>query len=209
MPSQRISRAAGNVSSVPTGFHRALMCGVMAAAFLAAAASDARASGSISGHLKDAGTNAALVGAQVIFHDFNNDGVLAVATATTDASGNYTQNLPDGSYAVLTHAAGTYINQLWNGLSCSAVCNIGNNGQNITVITISGGNAVVGIDFSLVSGGGGIAGTVTNSAGTPLANVAVFMLDSQNGVPSRAASRMVRATTPLVAPSPGTSSLSR
>jgi hypothetical protein len=155
----------------------------MAAAFLAAAASEALASGSISGHLKDSGTNAALVGAQVLFHDFNNDAVLAVATATTDASGNYTQNLPDGTYAVLSHAGGTYINQLWQNLSCSAVCNIGPNGSLITTITISGGNNVTGIDFALVSGGGRVSGKVTSAAGAPLAGVTVFMLDSQNGVP--------------------------
>jgi len=161
---------------------RALLCSVMAVAFLAAAPSNALASGSISGHLQDAGTNAAIVGAQVYFHDLNHDDILFVAAATTDASGNYSQNLPDGDYAVLTHAPGTYINQFWNGLSCSAVCDIGSNGQNITPVTVAG-NVKTGIDFSLVSGGGGIAGTVTNSVGSPLAGVTVFMLDSHQGVP--------------------------
>ena len=183
MPSQRLGRVAVNASSVPTRFHRALICSVMAAAFFGAVASDALAAGSISGQVKDSGTTIGIAGAQVQFYDFNGNDNLPAVTATADGNGHYTQNLPDGTYAVITHAPGTYINQIWSGISCSAVCNIGQKGANITTITIAG-NAVVGIDFALVSGGGRVAGTVTSSAtGLPLAGVTVLLLDGAGNVP--------------------------
>ena len=180
----RIRRAAVKLLSVPPTLLRPLTCSVIAAAFLGAAAPDALASGSISGQVKDSGTSAGIAGAQVVFHDLNRDDILAVATAITDSNGNYTQTLSDGTYVVLTHAPGTYINQIWNGISCSSVCNIGQKGQNITTISIAGGNAVVGINFALVSGGGQIAGTVTSAAtGLPIAGVSVLVLDSTGNVP--------------------------
>jgi hypothetical protein len=155
----------------------------MAAAFLGPAASDALATGSISGQVKDSGTTVGIPGAQVQFFDLNSNANLPVATATADGSGHYTQNLPDSTYGVLTHAPGSYINQIWSGISCSAVCNIGTNGGNITHVVIAG-NAVTGIDFSLVPGGGQIAGTVTSSAtGLPLAGVTVLILDGNGNVP--------------------------
>src|SRR5262249_23125082 len=143
----------------------------------------ALASGTISGQVKDSVTTVGIGGAQVEFYDLNGNSDFPVYTATADGTGHYTQSVPDGTYGVLTHAPGNYINQIWNGISCSAVCNIGSQGANITHVVVAG-NAVAGIDFSLVSGGGQVAGTVTSTAtGLPLAGVTVYVIDAGGNVP--------------------------
>jgi hypothetical protein len=141
------------------------------------------AAGSISGQVKDSATNVGIAGARVQFYETNDPDGIPVATATADANGNYTQNLPGGTYGVLTQAPGSYINKVWNNISCSAVCDIGDEGENLTWITVAG-NAVTGIDFALTSGGGRIAGTVTSAAtGLPLAGVLVFFIGPDAGLP--------------------------
>src|SRR5262245_54446823 len=125
MASQRISRAEVNPSSVPTRSHRALICSVMAAAFLAANPSDVFASGSISGNVKSSVTNQVPAGAKVQFYDLNGNSDGPVATAIADGNGNYTQNLPDSIYAAITQNSAGLINKIWSNIPCSAVCDIG------------------------------------------------------------------------------------
>ncbi len=145
----------------------------MAALLIPGYASNALASGSISGQITSSVTHTGIAGAMVQFYDLNGDSDGPVATATADGGGNYSQNLPDGSYGVLTQNAQGYINKVWNNISCSATCDV----NSLTPVVVSGG-AVTGISFDL-DPGGRIAGTITNSAtGNPIAGALVFFLDS-------------------------------
>jgi hypothetical protein len=65
-------------------------------------ASSALAAGSISGQITDSTTHVGIPGAWVQFYDLKVNDDFPLATATADGSGNYSQNLPDGSYGVLT-----------------------------------------------------------------------------------------------------------
>jgi hypothetical protein len=126
--------------------------------------------GSISGRVTSSQTGLGLPGT-VQFYDLNNDDF--AATATLDGNGNYTVNLPAGSYAVLTQNTQGHINEIWPDISCSAVCDV-NALVPIDVTT----NAVTGIDFVLTPGGL-VSGTVTSSAtGLPIAGVTVYLIDS-------------------------------
>src|SRR5580765_4300763 len=94
-----ISGSAGHVSVGRTSLVTAAL---IAALLIPLCASTALAAGSISGRITDSSTLAGIGGARVQFWDLNanNDG--PVATATADGNGNYSQNLPDGSYALVT-----------------------------------------------------------------------------------------------------------
>ena len=112
----------------------------------------------------------------VQFYDLNNDDF--PATATLDGTGNYTVNLPAGSYAVLTQNTQGHVNEIWPNVSCSAVCDVGS----IVPIDITT-NAVTDIDFVL-DPGGRVSGTVTStSTGLPLAGVTVSLIDAGETVP--------------------------
>src|SRR5262245_10158075 len=80
--------------------------------FLAGNASDALASGSISGQITSAATHTGIAGATVQFYNLNANEV-SPPTAIADSNGNYTKTLPDGSYGVLTQNTQGYINKAW------------------------------------------------------------------------------------------------
>ncbi len=142
-------------------------------------APSALAAGTVSGKITDSVTNAGIPGAQVQFYDLNTNSDFPFVTATADASGNYTQNLPDGSYGLLTQNTLGYINKIWNNVSCSATCDLGS----LAPVVVSG-SAVTNVNFALVPGGGRISGTVTSSAtGNPIAGVVLYFLDSSGEVP--------------------------
>lgn len=112
----------------------------------------------------------------VQFYDLNNEDF--PATATLDGTGNYTVNLPAGSYAVLTQNTQGHVNEVWPNVPCSAVCDVGA----IVPIDITT-DAVTDIDFVL-DPGGRVSGTVTStSTGLPLAGVTVSLIDAGETVP--------------------------
>jgi hypothetical protein len=146
---------------------------------LLAFSSNALAAGTVSGQITDAVTHVGIAGARVLFFNLNDgDGDIA-ATATADANGNYTQNVPDGTYGLLTQNSQGYINKIWNNVTCSATCDV----DSVTPVVVAGG-AITGINFALTPGGGRIAGTITSSAtGNPIAGVLVIVLDGNGQLP--------------------------
>src|SRR5439155_16105820 len=103
---------------------------------------EAFAAGSISGRVTSSTTGLGLPNDVVQFYNLNaNDNP---ATTTTDSSGNYTMNLPAGSYAVVTQDIHGYINEVYNNVQCSAVCDV--NSLTPVVVTTT---AVTNINFVL------------------------------------------------------------
>src|SRR6478609_7400759 len=113
--------------------------------FILASASNALAAGGISGKITNSVTLAGIPGAKVQFYDLIGNSDYPIATATADGSGNYLQALPDGTYGVLTQNTQGYINQIWQNISCSAICDV----DNLTPVVVSGG-AISNINFALV-----------------------------------------------------------
>ena len=172
---RRINDSAVRVRVRRTSLARAALA---AALLIPGYASNALAAGSISGQITSSVTHSGIAGARVQFYNLTSDDDLPV-TATADGSGNYSQNLPDGSYGVLTQNTQGYINKIWNNVACSATCDV----NSLTPVVVSGG-AVTGINFELDPGGGRIAGTITSSAtGNPIAGALVYFLDSGGNVP--------------------------
>lgn len=97
------------------------------------------------------------------------------ASTSTDAAGKYTLGgLPGGSYVLGFHAEGTDLKrEYWP--------NVFDYSQ-ATPVVLAEGQAVSGIDASLVAGGA-IAGVVTRAdGGAPLANVTVNALDANGEI---------------------------
>jgi len=123
----------------------------------------------ITGTVTDAATGAPLSGVTVYFHTSSN---ATVGSATTDASGAYTNGmLRAGTYCLRTLNTGGYLNQRYANLPCaSSDCYPYNTG---TAVSVTVGQALGGIDFALTLGGT-ISGTITAAAtGSPLAGVTV------------------------------------
>ena len=127
--------------------------------------------------------SAAIAGVTVYF--FNANGAV-VASGVSDALGNYVtrESLPAGSganYFAATAspnargAGGGLINKAWSNVVCMQDCGVVNAGTAIALPT--GVSALSGINFDL-SQGGGLRGTIRNSGGSPLAQVAVEVFDS-------------------------------
>jgi len=172
----RINRSAVRVPVRRPSLVKAALTAVL---LLLGYTSNALASGHVSGQITDSVTHTGIAGAKVQFYDVNSNGNFPVATATADGSGNYSQNLPDGSYALLTQNTQGYINKIWNNISCSATCDV----SSLTAVVVSGAD-VGSINFQLDSGGGRIAGTITSSAtGNPIVGALVYFLDSNGSVP--------------------------
>ena len=172
----RISVSKPHVRIRPMSLIRAALA---AAILVPGYASDALAAGSVSGQVTNSVTHVGIAGAQVRFYDFSDgDGDISF-TATADANGNYSQNLPDGTYVAVTQNTQGLINKIWNNVSCSATCDV----DSIMPVVVAGG-AITGIDFALSPGGGRIAGTITSSAtGNPIAGVLVFFIDGGEQFP--------------------------
>src|SRR5581483_6108796 len=170
-----------NIAAVRLRVRRTVLAraGLAAAMLIPGYASNAWAAGSISGHITESVTHTGIAGAQVQFYDLNGNTDFPVATATADGSGNYSQNLPDGSYGALTQNTQGYINKIWNNIACSSTCDL----NSITSIVVSGAT-VTGINFALDPNGGRISGTITSSAtGSPIAGAVVEFVDSNGNVP--------------------------
>jgi hypothetical protein len=97
-----------------------------------------------------------------------------LTSTNTGASGAYVQRdaLPPGTYYVKTWNAGNYQNEIYPGL-----LRFGNPVTAGAPLILAEGDSRTGIDFAL-SLGGRIGGRVTDSAGTPLANVNVQAFSS-------------------------------
>jgi hypothetical protein len=168
----------GAAARVRPGRMSLVTAAVVAASLVPHGAGASPPGGSISGQSTDSATHNGIAGAQVQFYDLNGNSDFPFATATADGSGNYAQDLPDGTYGVLTQNTQGYINKIWDDVPCSAVCDV----NSITPVVVSGG-AITGIDFDL-SPGGRIAGTITSSVtGNPIVGAHVYFLDSNGNVP--------------------------
>src|SRR4051794_16033381 len=161
-------RINGSAVHVPVRRMVLIRAALMAALSIPLCASTGLAAGSISGQITDSVTHNGIADAKVWLFDLNSN-IDTPIVATADGTGHYSLNLPDSSYAVLTHAPQGYINQIWNNVSCSAVCDT----NALTPVVVSGG-AVTNINFALVSGGGRISGTITSSVtGNPIVGATV------------------------------------
>jgi len=167
------------ISTRPTPIARPTILKCLAlAALCAATATPALAAGSISGRVTNSATSLGMPGVALHFYDLNADDY-PFAIATTDANGDYVQALPAGTYGVLTQNAQGFINEIWNNVSCSAVCDL----DSVTPIEVTA-SAVTGIDFALSPGGGRISGTVTaTGTGLPIAGVQLWFADANAQVP--------------------------
>ncbi|MCC7008870.1 MAG: carboxypeptidase regulatory-like domain-containing protein, partial [Acidobacteria bacterium] len=139
----------------------------MLLAALAANAPNASADGTISGRVTSSTTSLGIAGTKVWAFSMNDD--VAVNT-TVDGSGNYSLSLPAGSYGVFTQNTQGYINEIWNNVQCSAVCDL----EAITPLDVTTG-AITNIDFVL-DPGGRIAGRVT-SGGVGIPGITVTFYD--------------------------------
>ena len=147
----------------------------LVSALLAGAATEASAAGSISGRVTSSTTSLGLGGTVVQVFDLDND--LFAGTATADSNGFYTISLPASLYAVFTYNTQGYINEIYNNIQCSAVCDV----DAITPITVAT-NPVTDVNFVL-DPGGRIAGRVTDSVtGVGIADVIVNFTDPGDNV---------------------------
>jgi hypothetical protein len=119
----------------------------------------------ISGTVRRADTNAPLANH---FISVVERGGSFVASAATDASGNYTitAGLPAGSYRVFTNSVGAFMNEAFHpsgtvwcgGVDCSQVASVQG-----AAVTLTGTSTTTGIDFSLEAAAG-VSGQLTDAA---------------------------------------------
>ncbi len=151
---------------------------VLSAALLAGFATDAAAQGSISGRVTSSTTALGLPNTVVQFYEL--DGITDGPTASTtvDGLGNYSISLPAGTYGVLTQNTQGYINEIFDNLPCSAVCDV----EALTPVIVTNGSSFTA-DFALDPGGGRIAGRVTDSiTGLGIPNVTIYFIPSTGQV---------------------------
>ncbi|HEY3383078.1 MAG TPA: carboxypeptidase regulatory-like domain-containing protein [Vicinamibacterales bacterium] len=131
--------------------------------------------GQIAGRIAD-NLGAAIPGAWVTV--FNSSGNGLGWSTNADATGAYTAyGLPTGSYYVRTNTNGSYVDKLYNNITCLS-CSVTTG----TPVAATQGLATSGIDFAL-DPGGTITGTVSYAAGgAPIAftNVRVFNTTNAN-----------------------------
>jgi 5-hydroxyisourate hydrolase-like protein (transthyretin family) len=96
-------------------------------------------------------------------------------SATTNASGVYRiQNLPTGTYFLLTSTFGGFRNEIYDDIACIASCSSSTAVAMGTPVAVGMGATSSGRDFGL-DAGGTITGTLTNAVtGAPLPNSSVF-----------------------------------
>ncbi|NDY96301.1 carboxypeptidase-like regulatory domain-containing protein [Wenzhouxiangella limi] len=96
------------------------------------------------------------------------DGRLA-RQGRTRADGSYEiRGLAPGEVFLRTRADGNYTDQTYNGRDCIPVCDV----TGSDAVTVSAGQRIDGIDFSLTFGGG-LAGSVTTSDAVPVSSLSV------------------------------------
>ena len=125
---------------------------------------------SISGRVRDASTAAGIALARVTAFDI---GGFVAGSAQADASGNYTiSGLRPGTYRLRTSNLSGYVNQIWNGSSCSPTpCLIAAG----TPLALAANTS--GIDFNLTRGNS-ISGTATDTFNNPLPTGTAFLFDA-------------------------------
>jgi hypothetical protein len=126
--------------------------------------------GSISGSVTVAGSGTPL--ASISVHVHTSTGAFAT-NAFTDGSGNYTvTGLSPGTYYAKTAVTGGqyYLDELYQEMSCAPACSVTTG----TPLTVTAGNTVTGVNFTLTPGGGAVSGTVTDAAtANPIGNATV------------------------------------
>ncbi len=151
---------------------------LLTSALLAGGAADALAQGgTISGRVTSSTTSLGLPNTEIHFYDLNSNADSPTAIATTDAQGDYSINLPPGEYGFITHNTQGYINEIFDNVQCSAVCDV----NSLTPVTVTNGSSFTA-NFAL-DPGGRIAGRVTDSAtGLGIAGVIIFFLPATGDV---------------------------
>ena len=149
-----------------TGFSTFLTRVVLLAAGLLAGGAAHASAGQISGRVTSSTTSNGLPSTVIQAYDLANDRFSE--RVTTDAMGFYTLVLPPGTYALLTQNVAGYINEIYNNVPCSAVCDL----NGILPIELAAA-PIPNINFVL-DPGGRIAGRVTDaSTGLGIAGVTV------------------------------------
>ncbi|HEY3383909.1 MAG TPA: carboxypeptidase regulatory-like domain-containing protein [Vicinamibacterales bacterium] len=126
--------------------------------------------GTVSGTVREAGTNLPLAGVNVSI--YAETGVL-LTTGTTNGAGFYrATGIPAGTYFARTTNSKGYVDVLYPGTACGT-CIVTKG----TPLAVTAGNDTGGIDFTLPVGGS-IAGTITDEAShLPLKGVSVVVYD--------------------------------
>lgn len=126
---------------------------------------------SISGRIRNASTSAGIALARVVAFD---TGGFVAGSAQADASGNYSiAGLQPGTYRLRSANLSGYVNQVYNGLSCTPTpCSV-SSGAPLVLSTSS----LTGIDFALVPGNT-ISGTAGDSFNNPLPSGVAILLSA-------------------------------
>jgi hypothetical protein len=127
--------------------------------------------GTVSGTITDAGTGAPVSGLFVFVVTVQGS---TVAQATTNASGVYTiTNVPIGAlYYVRTGFTNGYLSEAFPDVQCPLGSCSAAELRESEPFSVTSGGSVTGRNFAVVRGGT-LTGTVTNAAGTGVANVGV------------------------------------
>jgi hypothetical protein len=153
--------------------------------------------GSLSGTVRDAGTNAPLGGVQIVVYSPEGR---AIKFPQTDLTGSFTATgLPAGTCYVSTSVPNSlppfYIDELYDNAPCLGCLTIGAAAlPNVTLpcigpcaptvttgaqVVVTNGTTRTGVNFLLATGGGTISGAVTDAAtGVGLLNVAVAVYNA-------------------------------
>ena len=126
----------------------------------------------ISGKVVDAATSQPIQGAAV-YAKSRMDSAYPINyadTELTDASGNYSLVVPAGSYQI-SASKGNYLQEVYDGILCPDDCNATTG----PAISVTNGQQVNSINFSLDLGGS-VSGTVTDKeTGAPLQGIVVYI----------------------------------
>ncbi len=136
--------------------------------------------GVITGKVTDTSGNA-ITGVRVLARDFNN--WVTRAATLTDASGNYTLNVPPGKDYIVgaTNATSNPAASAWWTNACTTACNAA---IQFKADKVSVASSAVMVNFKLPAGIA-VSGKITNTAGdTGLAGIKVLLRDFTNDQPA-------------------------
>ena len=143
---------------------------LVAGALLWGTATDAQAQGTIHGRVTSSTTSQGLPNTVIQFFDLEPSSS-AFNTTTTDAQGDYSISLPAGEWGVFTQNTLGFINEIYNNIPCSAVCDF----EAMTPVVVTNGGSFTA-DFAL-DPGGRIAGRVTDSVtGLGIPGVVIYFV---------------------------------
>ncbi len=157
---------------------RVLKTILLVLALLLGAATEALAQGTISGTVSSSTTGLGLPNGEVHFYELDGATGVERRITTTDGLGNYTINLPPGTYGFLTQNKQGYINEIFDNIPCSAVCDV----ESLTPVIVTNGSARVA-NF-ILDPGGRIAGRVTDSTtGLGIEGALIYFVPQTGDVP--------------------------